>query len=116
MFPDFKNSSLTDRETELGLIKWMFAGWPLRSICVGLFRKLIDSQTGSQDDSNHQEQVRTNPWHKEIRKPSRYIHTASYSVVSLCDCLISSKPGRGGALSSAWDVFSSSWACLNDLV
>lgn len=55
MLPDFKNFSLTDRETELSLIKGMFVGWPLRSIWVGLFRELIDSQTGPQDDVNHQD-------------------------------------------------------------
>ena len=39
--PDLKNFSLTDRETALGLVKWMFVGCPLRSIWVGLFTELI---------------------------------------------------------------------------
>lgn len=49
MFHEFKNSSLSYRETELGLIKLMFPGQPLRSIWVGLVRELADYQAESQD-------------------------------------------------------------------
>lgn len=76
MFHEFKNSSLTYREIELGLIKLMFAGQPLRSIWEGLVRELADYQAESQDDISQKEQVIKTPWsfqrfgswHKLIRR------------------------------------------------